>query len=182
MEAYTGEIRLFAGNYATNNWLICDGTLLNINEYQVLYTLIGTTYGGDGVNTFALPNLNGRVAVNQGQAPNMSNYVMGSVGGTEVVQLGTANLPAHNHAVNVSTANANVDSPSGNFLAAPIDSKNANNQFVSYLPQTAAGLIKAPLDINSITPTTGGQVHNNLMPYLTMTYMICTIGIYPQFN
>src|ERR1044072_7289766 len=97
MENYMGEIRAFAGNYAPAGWALCDGSLLSISENQTLYALLGTTYGGDGVNDFGLPDLRGRVVVNNGQGPGLSNYILGMQGGAETVVITQATLPAHTH-------------------------------------------------------------------------------------
>src|ERR1700744_300002 len=122
MTPYLGEIRAFAGNFAPSGWQLCNGQLMSIAQYEALYTLVGTTYGGDGVTTFGLPDLRGKVLVNQGQAPGLSNRPLGLKGGTETVTLLLTTLPQHNHSVNASSNPANSNSPTNNLLAAPIDS------------------------------------------------------------
>jgi microcystin-dependent protein len=184
MEPYLGEVRIFAGNFAPVGWQLCNGQTLPISQYDALYTLLGTTYGGDGQNTFGLPDLRGRVLLNQGQgigSPN--NYTMGSNGGVESVTLVTSNLPAHNHTFIASTANGDNPLPSNNFLATPIDPTPAPNTktITLYIPDTAPETVQALLP-NTLTPVGGSQPHENRMPYLTVNYIIATQGIFPSFQ
>src|SRR6184192_840441 len=117
-QPYVGEIRMFAGNFAPAGWMFCDGTSLPISENETLFQLIGTTYGGDGQTTFALPDLRGRVPVHQGTDPNTSsNYVIGEAGGVETVTLTTQQIPAHTHALTATTAAGTQPNPGGNLLA-----------------------------------------------------------------
>ena len=107
-EPYLGDVRMFGGNFAPRTWAFCDGRLLSISQNSALYSLLGTTYGGDGITTFALPDLRGRVPVGQGQAPGLSNYVMGQRAGTEQVTLLMSNLPSHNHGLFATQQDANT--------------------------------------------------------------------------
>ena len=116
MDPYIGEIRLFAGNYAPENWAICDGAQVAVNDYQALYALIGTTYGGNGTTSFALPDLRGRVPIGQGQAPNVTARTLGQIGGTEKVSLNVGQLPPHNHQI-LATSTAATTSTPGNSVA-----------------------------------------------------------------
>lgn len=177
MEAYVGEIRLFAGNYAPAGWAFCDGSLLSIAEYDVLFALLGTTYGGDGTTTFALPDLRGRVPVHVGPG-----YAQGEMGGAEAVTLTAANLPAHTHTVNVAANTANVTDPEGAVLAA--------GSGISMYSTAVPTLSMHPSAIgDSIDPRTGTgygtpdpQPHDNMQPYLCLNYIICLEGIYPPKN
>ncbi|MCX6180641.1 MAG: tail fiber protein [Bacteroidetes bacterium] len=182
MESYTGEIKTYAGNYAPENWHICDGSLLSVNDYSALFTLIGTTYGGDGVNTFAIPNLSGRAPINAGQGSGLSPYSIGQTAGQETVVVNTSQLPPHNHTVLAGTTNANTNVPTNNYLAVVVDSSTAATPLGFYLPGSATDFKKSTLDPSSVSAVGGGQAHNNLMPFTALTYMICTDGIFPTFD
>src|SRR5690349_9856118 len=119
-EPYIGAITIFAGNFAPSNWHFCDGTLLSIAENSALFALLGTTYGGDGVTTFALPDLRGRFPIHQGQGPGLSNYVIGETTGQSSVTLSTSQIPSHGHELYATGANATTNSPAGNLLAKPV--------------------------------------------------------------
>lgn len=176
MDNFIAEIRPFAGNYAPENdgWLPCDGRLLQINSYQALYALLGTTFGGDGVNTFGIPDLRSRLPVDAGQGAGLSNYVRGATGGHESVTLSIANLPPHNHGFVVSTTAATTNTPAGNLFANP-----SPNGFYATTP--SAGSAAQVLKADSIPPSSGGGVPiDNRMPTLAITYIIATIGIYPE--
>jgi microcystin-dependent protein len=167
---FIGNIILFGGIFAPVGWLFCDGSLLQISQYDTLYNLIGTTYGGDGQNTFALPDLRGRIPVNQGQGPGLSAYAMGQVGGSMQVSLQTAHLPAHNHTVTSNTGTAGSADPTNNFLA----------QQASLLEYNAGNTANATMKSNAITASPGGQAHDNMMPSLALNYVIAYDGIYPS--
>lgn len=159
-DSYLGEIRMFAGNYPPMDWEFCNGQLLPIAQYSELFALLGTTYGGDGVSNFALPDLRGRIPVNQGQGPGLSNRIMGQRGGTEEVALSVEQLPSHTHQVAISTAAGTLAEPADAFWAAGI------NQYSSSAPN---GLMNA----GAITSTGENQAHENMMPYLCISYIIC---------
>ena len=167
-DPFVGEIRLFAGNYAINGWTFCDGSLLPIPENEVLFALIGTTYGGDGQNTFAVPDLRGRVPVHQGSAPGLSTYPLGQMAGTESVTLGTAQYPAHRHAVAANTASG---------TAAPAGGVLAGNSVSVY--GTGAPTVAMAAQAVGAAPG-GGQPHNNMAPSLGLNYIISLFGIFPQ--
>jgi microcystin-dependent protein len=174
-----GEIRIVGFNFAPQGWAACNGQLLAINEYEPLFTLLGTTYGGDGVNTFAVPNMNGRAVVGaQGQGPGLSNYPPGTMVGTEGVTLTSNQLPTHGHtvavplqAVSSGTATA---SAVGNFPAVSPTNK----------PYAATATAGAALNAQALTVTVGvagGSVpHSNMQPVLALNYIIATQGIYPS--
>ncbi|MGE5477127.1 MAG: phage tail protein [Bacteroidales bacterium] len=179
MEPYVGEIRLFAGTYAPVDWHLCDGTLLQINTNQMLYSLIGTTYGGDGVNTFALPDLRGRVPVGQGQGTGLSNRVIGQAGGASLVQLTSAQMPAHTHAVKVSNKVATTQAMAANsgFAANVVPSAGKIGR---YAPPSS-NPTPANLDAGTISAAPGGnQAHSNVMPYMALNYIISLLGVYPM--
>jgi microcystin-dependent protein len=161
---YVGEVRLFGGNFAPAGWAFCDGSLLPISEYDVLFNLIGTTYGGDGQTTFALPDLRGRLPVHQG-----ASYVIGQAGGVESVALSVNQLPAHTHAA-AASASAGTGPAPGNAIWA------ATSTDPLYGPGPATGSAMAP----AVQPVGGGQPHDNLMPYLCVSFIICLFGIYPS--
>ena len=170
MNPFIGEIRMFGGTFAPSGWAFCAGQLLPISQNEALYTLIGTTYGGDGQNTFQLPDLRGRVPVHQGQSTGQ-NYVIGSLGGAEQVTLTTQQLPSHPHSANGSTStSANATSPSANAW-----SGNDYKQFSTNAPN-------AQMNAGSMGLTGGGQPHDNMLPYLGITFIIALVGIFPSQN
>lgn len=165
---YIGEIRMFGGLFAPLNWAFCNGASIAISQNDALYNLIGTTYGGDGVNTFQLPDLQGRVPVHQGQGPGLSNYALGQKAGTETITLTTQQLPSHMHyAFGAAGGNA-TSNPSG----AAWGNSGINNK--SFGP-TATGV----MNNGSLSMTGGSQPHDNLMPFLVISFIISLYGIYP---
>ena len=167
-DPYIGEIRLFAGTFAPVNWALCNGQLLQISDYDTLFNLIGTTYGGDGQSTFAVPDLRGRIPVGQGRGPTGSTYPLGAVAGTEQVTLTPQQLPPHTHPLTVSTAGGSADSPNGAVLATNPDV----TMFINDTPTRA-------LPANLVGPSGGSLPHSNLMPTLAMNYIVSLFGIYP---
>lgn len=169
MDPYVGEIRLFASNFAPVNWALCQGQLLSIAQYDTLFSLIGTTYGGDGQNTFALPDLRGRVPVHQGPGPGLSMAAIGQTGGTETVTLQSSQVPAHSHGLRASTAAADQGTPGNNLLAA--------TAVASYGPGPASTAMAA----GAIEPAGSvAQPHDNMAPTLAVNYIISLVGIYPS--
>jgi len=163
-QPYVGEIRMFAGNFAPAGWMFCEGQLLPISENETLFTLIGTTYGGDGQSTFALPDLRGRLPIHQG-----NGFILAETGGAETVTLTVQQIPAHSHAMLASTGPGTVNAPNGNVTAAsPSVTLYVQDVTDSNLSTNAAG-------------TTGGsQPHNNFQPYLCVDFIISLFGIFPQ--
>lgn len=174
-EAFIGEVRVFGGNFAPANWHLCDGSLLPISEYDALFALIGTVYGGDGMNTFGIPDLRGRLPVGQGQGLGLTNRIIGQSFGSESVSLVTNQLPAHNHAFNATTDTATASSPANGVFSTQTDgdkiyvAANGTNQ-------------PAVLAANSVVQTGGSQPHDNIMPSLGISYIICLNGIFPSRN
>lgn len=166
MEAYVGEVRMFGGNFAPEGWLLCDGRTYQIAQFEALYSLIGTTYGGDGTSTFAVPDLRGRAAIHHS-----FTRPIGSSGGTETVTLTSAELPEHTHAVNVKAGNPNQLAPGAHVWAKHTD-----------LPIYSQAAPNAQFSNQAIGIAGGSQPHDNMMPFNTITYMIACDGIYPPQN
>ncbi|MFN0201235.1 MAG: phage tail protein [Bacteroidia bacterium] len=181
MDPTIGEVKLFAGNFAPMEFMLCNGAVLPINQYTALYSLLGTTYGGDGMNTFALPNLQGRVPVGAGQGPGLANRVLGQTWGTENITLTTLTMPSHSHtsqAVNVvvNSSAGGSNSPAGAYWGnASSNAYNASTDGSSL----AADAMNATVICNA---TGSGAAFSNLQPYLAMYYIIAVEGIYPSRN
>jgi microcystin-dependent protein len=177
MEEFIGIIKIFAGNFAPRGWALCNGQILSIAQNTALFSILGTTYGGNGMTTFALPDLRGRAPIGTGQGPGLSNFMLGETGGVESVTLTTGQIPAHNHALNVNDGDATVHKPTNTaVIAAPVD---VNGDGVNdYLSTTT----NATLSPNSIGSTGGNQPHENRVPYLGVSYIICLEGIFPSRN
>lgn len=185
MEGILGEIRAFAGNFAPVNWLICNGSQQPIDRYQALFALLGTTYGGDGVASFALPDLRGRLAIGQGQGMDKGSNLpltprfIGSTGGNEEVSLTEATMPSHSHSVIASTvATDSVTNPSSTTYLGP--TYTAAGASVGYVPSTATGFTKKTLDETTVQNTGMSVPHNNVMPILAINYIICFNGVFPS--
>ena len=168
-QPYVGEIRMFAGNFAPAGWMFCSGQLLPISENETLFQLIGTTYGGDGESTFALPDLQSRVPIHMGTGPDGNTYQLAETGGVEEVTLTTNQIPIHTHAFLGSSAAATLTSPSGTVVGT-----SAQVDYLTIAQPTVA------LNANSIAPVGGSQPHTNLQPYLTLNFIISLFGIFPS--
>lgn len=175
MDNYLAEIRPFAGNYAPQGWQLCQGQLLAISQNDALYSLLGTAFGGDGVTTFALPDLRGRLPVGAGQAPWGSTYPYGAKGGSETVTLNAAQMPAHSHNFMVNTGAANSNTPAGNLYADP----TPNNFYATTPNPTAKPQV---LDADTMTNSGQGMAHENRMPCMAINYIIAIAGTYPNFQ
>jgi microcystin-dependent protein len=167
-DPYVGEIRLFGGSFAPAGWMFCQGQLLPISENDALFTLIGTTYGGDGQSTFALPDLQGRVPIHQGQGPGLSSYTMGEMAGVEAVTLTTFQIPAHAHAFVATRSGGTSSNAIGNVLAS---SPNVT-ELIADTPSTT-------LPASSIGVAGGSQPHDNMAPTIAISYIISLFGIFP---
>jgi microcystin-dependent protein len=172
-QPYVGEIRMFAGNFAPAGWMFCSGQLLPISENDVLFQLIGTTYGGDGQETFGLPDLQGRVPVHMGQGPGLGTYQIGEKVGVENVTLTTNQMPIHSHPLLASSDAGNSPNPGGNVLA-----KSVTQNVFLYLEDTTA----VNLASSAMTPNGGSQPHDNMQPYLCISFIISLFGIFPSPN
>ena len=175
-EPFIGEIRMFAGNFPPRGWQFCQGQLLSIAQNTALFSILGTTYGGNGQTTFALPDLRGRYPMQPGQGPGLSPRTLGEQGGTETVTLISTQMPAHTHSLTASGGHADQFSPEGHFNAVQVD------------PNT-----QQPVNMYAATPNTtmnpaaigvagGSQPHNNMSPFLCLNFIIAMEGIYPSRN
>jgi microcystin-dependent protein len=169
-EPYVGEIRMFAGNFAPVGWAFCDGRQLPISEYDTLFNLIGTTYGGDGQSTFNLPDLRGRIPVHAG-AGGGGSYVLGQLGGVENVVLTQNQIPAHSHAVACSSVGGNSDDPAGKVPAAA-----GTNLY------TAAAGANASMSAGAVGSAGGSQPHENMSPFQAVNFIISLFGVFPSQN
>ena len=167
-QPYVGEIRMFGGTFAPNGWLFCEGQVLPISENEVLFQLIGTTYGGDGQETFALPNLSGRVPIHQGQGTAGITRTLGETAGTESVTLTVAQLPAHAHPM-AATGTATLSSPQGTRYG----NTGTNGTYIDQAPNNTL----APEATVSVG---GNQPHDNMMPFLCVNFIISLFGIFPS--
>lgn len=178
-EPYIGSIVLFAGNFAPRGWALCQGQLLSIAQNTALFSILGTTYGGNGQTTFALPNLQGQVPIQQGRALSGTTYELGEVGGTENVTLLTSQMPAHTHmeVCNSTADTANSADPSGCIFANTTDSRGGTAPNI--YTNSPANATMAP---TSLSVAGGSQPHNNMQPYLAMNYIIALVGLFPSRN
>jgi microcystin-dependent protein len=169
MAPYVGEIRMFAGNFAPNGWMFCEGQTLPISENEVLFQLIGTTYGGDGEETFNLPNLASRVPIHMGTGPDGTTYQIGEMAGTEQETLTTQQIPSHTHPLTASAGTATSQDPTNLMLA--------GTQAQTYTNLTDALTTMAA---NSIGPAGGSQPHENTQPFLCINFIISLFGVFPS--
>ena len=163
-QPYVGEIRMFAGNFAPAGWLFCEGQLLPISENESLFQLIGTTYGGDGQSTFALPDLRGRIPLHQG-----NGFILAETGGAEEITLTVNQIPVHNHAVIVSTTAGTQNAPGNNVPA-------ASPSVTLYIEDATDNNMAS----NVIIPVGGSQPHTNFQPYLCVDFIISLFGLFPS--
>jgi len=168
-EPYIGEIRLFAGNFAPAGWAFCDGQLLAISENDALFNLIGTTYGGDGQETFALPNLQSRVPIHMGTGKDGTTYQIGEMAGVEQVTISAQQTPIHTHPLVGNTGNGSQANPANNVLATSTIVKLYANETPD-----------APMASQAIGAAGGSQPHENLQPYLCINFIISLFGVYPS--
>ena len=172
-EPFIGEIVMFAGNFAPRSWALCNGQILSIAQNTALFSLLGTTYGGNGQTTFALPNLQGRVPIHPGQGPGLSNYSLGESAGVEAVTLTSAEIAPHTHPLNCNTGSGNQTQPEGNLMAA--ESSAVTQIYINQPPNQT-------MHPQSIGNNPGGQPHENRQPYLCINFIIAIEGIYPSRN
>lgn len=163
-QPYVGEIRMFAGNFAPAGWMFCEGQLLPISENETLFQLIGTTYGGDGESTFALPDLRGRVPIHQG-----NGFILAETGGVEEITLTVNQIPAHSHPLLASTGSGSANSPEGNVSG----EQTTLNLYI----EDVTSVTLAP---QAVASTGGSQPHTNFQPYLCVDFIISLFGIFPS--
>jgi microcystin-dependent protein len=170
-DPFVAEIRIFPFNFAPRGWAWCDGQLLPLSQNTALFSLLGTTYGGNGRTNFALPNLQGRAPMHPGQGPGLSLHDLGEEGGAETVTLLESEIPSHSHAAMAATTPANVNAPS-----AAVNLTRSSGGF-AYQSNAAANLVA--MSPGALVPVGGDQPHNNMMPYLTCYFCIALQGVFP---
>jgi microcystin-dependent protein len=172
-DPFVAEIRIFPFNFPPKGWAFCDGQLLPISQNTALFSLLGTTYGGDGKSTFALPDLQGSAAMHPGQGAGLSLYDLGQVGGTESVTLLTSEMPAHPHSVGRALNDAgNSITPANSVWAQAAAGRGAAALYIDGSPT-------GQVNINALSITGGGLPHNNMQPYLTLNFCIALQGVFP---
>jgi microcystin-dependent protein len=169
MDPFVAEIRIFPFNFAPKGWAWCDGQLLPLSQNTALFSLLGTTYGGNGKSNFALPDLQGRAPMHPGQGPGLSLHDLGEIGGSETVTLLESEIPAHNHFVNAHALNGSTSQPGGQVFAR----STVGNAY------KAAGGTPAIMAPQTLAPAGGAQPHNNMQPYLTFYFCIAMQGVFP---
>jgi microcystin-dependent protein len=169
-EPFLAEIRIFAGNFAPRGWAFCNGQLLPIAQNTALFSLIGTTYGGDGRTTTALPNLQGRAPMHPGRGPGLTARRLGQKGGTETVTLTEAQMPNHTHSLQARGGPANDSAPQDSYLARGVGFNAYHN--------TAGSMVD--MHPQALQNAGGGQLHNNMQPFLTLNFIIALVGLYPS--
>jgi microcystin-dependent protein len=172
-EPFLGEIRIFAGNFAPQGWAMCNGQIMSISQNTALFSLLGTTYGGNGQSTFALPDLRGRVVMHMGSGPGLSSYTEGQVGGNESVAITVNQMPAHGHTPQCTNNTADSSSPGGGVWAT--DGAGVTGEY-------STGAPNAPMNPAAIGPTGSNQAHENRQPFLVINYIIALQGIFPARN
>jgi microcystin-dependent protein len=173
-EPFIGQIMMFAGNFAPKGWAFCEGQLLPIAQNTALFSILGTTYGGNGTTTFALPDLRGRVPIQPGQGPGLSPYSLGQMSGSESVTLIATQMPAHTHAFGAHGGQGDQPSPEGNVPAVTVD-PNTQQPLNSY-----SGTVSTTMAPSSVSLTGGSQPHQNMQPYLCLNFIIALEGIFPS--
>lgn len=182
-EPFLGQIIMFGGNFAPRGWALCDGQLLPINQYQALFSILGTTYGGDGRTTFALPDLRGRAPIHAGQGPGLSSYRLGQRGGQEFVTLNTNEIPSHNHQtqvrVNAGSSLGLTNVATDNILA----TQTRGQQFPTvYSDRAVETQLRSDATEVQVLNNGGSQAHENRMPYQAINYIIALQGTFPSRN
>ena len=166
---FVAEIRIFPFNFAPKGWAFCDGQILPISQNTALFSLLGTTYGGDGKSTFALPNIQGSAPMHPGQGPGLSLHDLGETGGSQTVTLLSSEMPAHSHTMNAANIPSDQADPTGRAMGRSVNA----SAYVTGSPTLVQ------MDFNALTPTGGSQPHNNMQPYLTLNFCIALQGVFP---
>jgi len=170
MDPFVAEIRIFPFNFAPKGWAFCDGQLLPLSQNTALFSLLGTTYGGDGKSNFALPNLQGNAPMHPGQGPGLSLHDLGETGGSETVSLLESEIPSHSHALLAAGGTSTKSTPAGNSIA---------RIGTGATPYKAAGSPQVTMAPEALAPAGGDQPHNNMQPYLTLNMCIALQGVFP---
>ena len=170
-DPFVAEIRIFGFNFAPKGWAFCNGQLLPLSQNTALFSLLGTTYGGDGKSNFALPDMQGNAPMHPGQGPGLSLHDLGETAGSETVTLLQSEMPAHAHAINAQNSNSNLNDPAGAVLARPFGGGN--------LYRTPGGQALGSMAPEATAPAGGDQPHNNMQPYLTCYFCIALQGVFP---
>lgn len=178
MDAFIGEVIMISGRFAPVGWSPCNGQSLKIKDNAALYSVIGTTYGGDGKDYFNLPNLNGRVAIQQGKSAEGITYGLGQTGGSAEVTLTEDQVPAHTHQLMAAIEDATTGNPSGAMIANGVDSSTGDSLPPCFIKPSLSSIL-APMHDKSISVVGKSQPHNNMQPYIVITYAICLSGQYP---
>ncbi|MCU1589916.1 MAG: phage tail protein [Frankiales bacterium] len=173
MDPFVAEIRIFAGNFPPTGWALCNGQLMPISQNTALFSLLGTTYGGDGTTNFALPDLQNRIPMHPGQGPGLSLRSLGESGGADTVTLLTSELPAHTHGVSAVADAGDTTDPTNAAFGEALHGRVAANLYSTATPADV------PMGAGAAVPAGGGQPHNNLPPYLELTYIIALQGVFP---
>jgi microcystin-dependent protein len=168
MDPFVAEIRIFPFNFAPKGWAFCDGQILPLSQNTALFSLLGTTYGGDGKSNFALPNMQGNAPMHPGQGPGLSLHDLGETGGSETVSLLESEIPSHSHTVTASTGDGTDQQAGSELFAGGVG-----------VALYAAPAALTSLSGNAVTPAGGDQPHNNMQPYLTLNFCIALQGVYP---
>lgn len=180
MDSYIGTIIAFAGDYEPENWKCCNGQTINISGYEPLYSLIGTTYGGNGTTNFALPDLRNRLVIGAGTGTGLSTYALGAAGGADQVTLTASQIPAHSHTLTATKDIGTSSTPDSTSVLGAISDTNSN--FYDLKDDTTNPVNFKTLNSVSITSTGGNLPHENRQPFMAINYIICVNGIYPSFD
>ncbi|HEY2705904.1 MAG TPA: tail fiber protein [Candidatus Dormibacteraeota bacterium] len=172
-EPFVAEIRIVPFTFAPTGWALCNGQLMPISQNTALFSLLGTTYGGDGRTTFGLPNLQGSAPMHPGQGPGLSDHALGQAGGEEHVTLLSSQMPAHSHALNAKGAAGGANSPSN---AVPAEAHTGRTPIPLYSATAGSG---PSMNAQALAPAGGGQPHNNMPPYLVLNFIIALQGVFP---
>jgi microcystin-dependent protein len=173
---FIGQMIMFGGNFAISGWALCDGQIQSIAQNNALFALIGTTYGGDGTNTFNLPDLRGRLPIHQGTGPGLSTYVIGESGGTETVLLNSAAMASHQHSLVATLNTATSNLPAGGLLATPPQPSPGETALYQSGSATTGSLVQ------TTGPAGGNVAHDNIMPYACVSLLIALFGVFPSRN
>lgn len=174
MDEFLGIIKLFAGDYAPEGWMLCDGRILQVSQNQALYAVIGNRFGGNTGVSFALPDLRGRVAVGMGAGAGLTPRNIASIGGKETETLTTAQIPAHNHTLNAISGGIEVNTPKNNYFP---EYANTAAKFYSIKDKPTDVLLA--MNPETVANAGGSQAHNNMQPFISLNYIICTNGLFP---